>query len=386
MSLRFLVLVVFLGVGCASSTEVDPRSLMDLPPDVPPPDMPPRDVPPNMPPVFDVSGRVVQDVDGSDRTRRRLNFNDEVDIPQSMIPVTLLGQGTSRTAMTDAQGFFGWGDVAPGEYVIDVTSVDFAATHNAPNRVPVAIAEGSLRITTFGDSLPVVGGGGDLFPAIVRSFFERVAPTENVNLAIEGTTVSDWRVGGSLFEDRLGPEIEATDLFIVSLGGNDFLNYIQELFFAGGMDAVLEALNGGAVEEAERIARAMLEVVGEVRRRNSQADIAYLIYPNYALSEQWRAFITSALPPDFRDIAVSLVESTLAEVIGRILFILDDEDLLLVDLYGLTSTEPIDPLLIDELHFTDRGHERVAEELFLTCGGVRFDSDVLNPPYEIALR
>ena len=41
-------------------------------------------------------------------------------------------------------------------------------------------------------------------------------------------------------------EAADTDLFVVSLGGNDFLYYVQGPFSACGMDAIIGALDGGA--------------------------------------------------------------------------------------------------------------------------------------------
>lgn len=310
------------------------------------------------------------------RTRRRDGLGDG-DSPRPGSTVRLLG--SERVVMTDARGVAAFPGVADGTYLFALDDADRATTHNVSDAVVAGVERGSFKMTTFGDSLPVLGGR-PTFPTELAELFAPLAEVESVNLASPGTVTDDWAVG-TLRRMRLESEAPDTDLFVVSLGGNDFLAYVQALFSAGGMDAILEALDGGAETEALRILERVIELVDSLRVLAPEADFVYLVFPAYPTSTIWRDLITSSVDPSLQSVAPRLVEGVFVEIVDAMLDRLADEDLVIADLDRMSRAEPIDPLLFDELHFTTLGHRRVAEEIFGSLGGLVVGAPALELPY-----
>lgn len=369
---RLSTLALLWLVGCASTTTpLDAPLATDAASDASPP-----------PALEGVAARVYTDIRAEDRTRRVDGIGAE-DVPRSGVTVRLLG--SDRTAVTDANGVASFEGVASGRYLFDtgLTNGVVPTTHDAAEHVVAAIDRGGIRITTLGDSLPVYGGS-PRFDAVLEELLTPLARVTRNNLAIAGTTTRDWAVGGENFA-TLAPYMGETDLFIVSLGGNDILQYLSTAMLSSAAD-IGPALEG-ARAEARAVTERMLAIVAALRADNPDADFAYLVYPAYAESTAWQSFIERFVDPSLAPAALSVVRNTLRDAIREMLTRLAEEDLVLVDLYQLSRSEPIDPLLFDELHFTTFGHRRVAEELFLSLGGIEVGgSPNLAMPYELGLR
>lgn len=330
----------------------------------------------------EVAARLYQDEGGDDRTRR-LNGFDPEDSPVVGANVRLHGNGAPQDALTDADGFVRFSGLAPGSYYLDVGQ-DEATSHNVAPQVASAVDAGAIKITTFGDSLPVFGGV-PRFDAVLSSHFDALAAVDGVNLAVAGSTSLQWGAGTRFF-DALEPEIAGTDLFVVSLGGNDFVAYIQGLFAMGGMDAVLGALDGAARDEALNILERVIAIIDSIRAQNAEADFVFLLYPDYPSSTFWQNLIISAVGPSLADGARLLIMNEYASIQRALLERLRDEDIVLVDLYRQTIAEPIDPFVIDEVHFTAFGHQRVGEEIFLSLGGTIVGAEPsLQAVYEVGI-
>lgn len=335
------------------------------------------------PPLEGVAARLYDDVGEDDRTRRVNGIGAE-DVPRSGVVVRLLGNGTSAMATTGADGVARFEGVAPGRYLF-APAVDgsTATTHNVASAVAAAIDRGTLNVTTLGDSLPV-DGGTPTFDEVLTELLEGIVPVNAVDVADPGSTTRDW-TAGSANDRALQPHVEGTDLFVISLGGNDLLSYLSGLSFSGPDDI------GPALEMARTEARAItervIELITRLRAVNPDADFAYLVYPAYADSTAWQSLIGAFVDAGLVDTAINVIRNTLRDTIRDITTRFSEEDVILADIYQLSRAEPIDPLLFDELHFTTYGHQRVGEEFFLSLGGIEVGgADALVQPYEVGIR
>jgi lysophospholipase L1-like esterase len=325
--------------------------------------------------------RVYTDEGADDRTRRRNGF-DADDTPRAGHSVRAIGAESTTEAVTGDDGIARFDELETGTYLFDIGEPS-ATTHNVAPQLVAAVDGGSLRMVTFGDSLPVFGGS-PRFDAVLASRLNMITDVESVNIAVAGSTTRGWGVGDTYY-GRLQSEIEGTDLFVVSLGGNDFLDYVQNLFVTGGMQGLLDALNGEAREEALAILERVLAIVDSVRAVNADADFVFLLYPNYPSSNNWQTLIRDNAG-SLAEAAISLIQNEFATIMRVLGDRLSDEELVAVDLYRQTMAEDIDPFLVDELHFTQFGHRRVAEEIFLSLGGLTVGIPELEQPYEVGLR
>lgn len=380
--MRAFYLLSVLGlVACTESME-PPDSMdagvMDSATDAALIDVGPRDVGPDPEGLF---VRVYTDEGADDRTRRRNGF-DVDDTPRAGANVRAIG-ATTTEATTDESGVARFDELASGTYLFDAFSESgetLATTHNVAPHTVAAVDRGALRMVTFGDSLPVFGGV-PRFDAVLASHLNMITDVESTNIAVSGSTTREWGVGDA-FYGTLEGEIEGTDLFVVSLGGNDFLAYVQNLFATGGMQALIDALSGEAQAEALAILERVLVIVESVRAVNADADFVFLLYPNYPDSDNWQRLIRNAAGT-LADAAITLIQNEFATIMRVLGDRLANEEMIVVDLYRQTLAEDINPFLVDELHFTTFGHQRVAEEIFLSLGGVVVGSPELEQPYEV---
>lgn len=326
--------------------------------------------------------RVYTDEGQNNRTRRRFGFNASEDTPLAGQSVRAISMDGDTEAVTGPDGIARFDDLATGTYLFDSGETS-ATTHNVAPHLVEAVDGGSLRMVTFGDSLPVFGGR-PRFDAVLASRLNMITDVESTNIAVSGSTSLEWGVGARYYE-RLQDEIAGTDLFVVSLGGNDFLAYVQNLFVTGGMQALLDALGGEAEEEALAIMERVLAIVESVRAVNADADFVFLLYPDYPASNNWQSLIR-ANAGSLADAAIALIQNEFASIMRALAERLVGEELVAVDLYSQTMAEDIDPFLVDELHFTEFGHRRVAEEIFLSLGGVTVGNPELEQPYEVGVR
>ena len=115
----------------------------------------------------------------------------------------------------------------------------------------------------------------------------------------------------------------------------------------------------GAVED---IKSNLKTIITELRRRNPDADIVWLLYPNYARSAEWERLAGSS---------VSLVELILKRTLGEIREdMAHHEGLIVWDMFGGTKDVDLNTILIDPLHLNSTGHELYANVLLETLGGV----------------
>jgi lysophospholipase L1-like esterase len=208
-----------------------------------------------------------------------------------------------------------------------------------------------------------------MFPARLATLFSGLAEIDNRNVAVGGTTSRNWLPGSSLFENTLAPELPDADLIVITLGGNDIMEFISTR--ANDIGALLADIPG-AIESAKEVVRQVIEnlreTVDAIRMVNPNVDIAYCLYPNYTQAEQsfWGT-VSSFLGPE-------AVASVLEE--ARLNFPGDDPRMLLVDMFGSAEGLPLSDYLferngqLDPLHFNGRGQIIYAEQVFKTLGGV----------------
>lgn len=306
-----------------------------------------------------VSGVVYTDDDETDATLYTGAFNLTGDTPESGIPVRLYDGDTTLEESTCLDGSYAFGSLAEGSYLTSFQWPDgtLCQTRNCPRRVGGAVESGSLTMVTIGDSVPVVGSNA-LFPDHLARHFEPMTSVVSTNLAVGGSVSDDWLPGTSNFESRLRPQIIGADVIIISLGGNDFLDYV-----GSGMSDPNAAIEGLPDFVRETMGK-LLDIVHEVRAVNPAVDVVYLLYPNYSQSDLWASQF---------GFAISMIQPLVAQSLNQILDELPvEEDIIVVDFYGYFERNAqldLDDYLFDQLHFNDAGHVLYAEQIFRTLGG-----------------
>ena len=287
--------------------------------------------------------------------------------------VRLIGANLSRSFSTCEDGFFAFGALEPGLYFVgpDLEAGQWTGSKNLSPRLSAAIDRGSLKVVTIGDSLPV-WGEGTRFPELLAQRLSELVEVEAINAAVACTESSDWTPGKTRFEN-LREDFASADLLLISLGGNDVLYFASDKLQEGDLDGLFNGLNDFVLEVMDRVRL----IVGEARLENPDLDVAYLLYPNYGRSDTWAAWIGEAMQPT--------VVAKLAEAIELIRSSMAPEDrMMLVDLYSAwADVEPLDDLLVDELHFNAAGHDWAANEFLqaLGCARVGGASFGLNKTY-----
>jgi len=306
-----------------------------------------------------VHGRMYIDEDNSELSVHTGGF-DEGDRPTE-IPLRLLGPDGAEDLDTCSDGSYTSSRLTPGRYLvqIDVPDGQRCTTANCPGRFARAIAEGrSPKMVTFGDSIAVIGEP-PMFPERVRALFSPLADIQNVNVAIGGTTSRDWLPETNAFTSRVLPNLQDADLIIITIGGNDIVEYIGRIGIPNDIPAAVE----GAKAVVRQVVRNVIQTIDAIREVNPDVDIAYCLYANYsqATGNAIWGLLNGILGPD-----------TVGEILelARSYFPTDDPHLILVDMYGAADGLPLHDYLYDELHFNDLGQTLYAEEVFETLGGV----------------
>ena len=198
-----------------------------------------------------------------------------------------------------------------------------------------------------------------MFPERVRTLFEPLVDIQSINVAIGGTTSRDWLPDSNAFLTRVVPEIADADLVIITVGGNDILEYIGAIGIPNDIPAAVD----GAKSVVRTVVRNVMQTIDAIREINPDADIAYCLYANYsqATGNAIWGLLNGFLGP-----------GTVGEILelARSYFPTDDPHLILVDMYGAAEGLPLHDYLYDELHFNDAGQSLYAEEVFETLGGV----------------
>lgn len=290
------------------------------------------------------------------------------DVPISDREATLIGANGETAVATCDDGVAAVGGLEPGYYVwtTGLTDDELCRTRNCPRRFAAAVAEGRVKIVTAGDSVPVIGATTQ-FPDRLASLLGGLATVESENVAVPGSVSSEWVPGTNYFEQRIAPNLADTDVFILSLGGNDMLSYANEAFGTGDIQGAIDGFPDYIREVQGRI----LLIKDQVRLANPDADLVYLLYPDYAQSSVWEEQFGFALP-----LIAPLVTQALEQILDEIAV---EEDIVIADLFGYfnESGEEIGDYMADQLHFTDAGHQIIAEVIFRALGGVTIEESTI---------
>jgi lysophospholipase L1-like esterase len=266
------------------------------------------------------------------------------------IGVETCEDGSYRTDPLSSGTFFVQHEIPEGQR---------CTTTNCPGRFARKIAAGETPVMlTFGDSIAVVGDA-PIFPERVRTLFSGLTDIDNRNMAIAGTTSEDWRPTGRYFMSRLTAHLEDADLIVITIGGNDVLQYVGSIGIPNDIPAAVE----GARAVVRQVVANVAEILSAIRMINPDADIAYCLYADYsqATGHPIWGLVGSFLGPE-----------TVGDILrlARDSFPTDDPNLILIDMFGAAQGLPLHDYLYDQLHFNDRGQSLYAEEVFTTLGGV----------------
>lgn len=319
--------------------------------DVPPPE-------PDLAPGPAVEGQLYEDQNRSDVSTYLSAYEGDVDGPIEGAVIRLLG--ADRETVTDADGHFRFGGLADGQYVVAPEFPEaVCARKNCAPHFSSALAEGRAVVLTVGDSIPVIGDE-PLFPARLATLLAPVADVEDRNVAVAGSTSTQWLPGAVHFEERVQPNVAEADLMIISIGGNDILQYAGNPAHLADIPGAIQ----GARELVIQIAMNVRQLIEAARETNPELDVAFCLYVNYA----------QAQTNQFWSLAKGLLgEEEIAGILELARQVLPaEEGVVLVDLFEAARDTDIDSILLegDALHFNDIGQTLYAETLFETLGGV----------------
>ena len=287
------------------------------------------------------------------------------DLPLSGEAVSITRPDGGVTAARDCgPGRYGFLDLPAGAYLLDVAVDGETTSHNLGRRLPRAVADGAVKLVAFGDSVPAYGPA-PWFPEQLETLLAPFVTVTLSNVAIPGSQSSEWLPGGSNYVNRLAPHLADADVVVFSLGGNDLMNLASDFEVLGVEDALalLDDLDAAIVA----IEANLLTIYGAVRAAAPDADVVWLVYPNYAMSDRWAQYLG-----DYQELAATLLASKLEGIRERMG---DVAGLTLADMYGSLDKPALDAFLWDELHLNVAGHRYYAEEVFMTLGGV-----LVGPP------
>lgn len=294
---------------------------------------------------------------------------DEEDERLGAREVWLRGADLSWKTSSCEDGAFGFDAPPNGAYLLDVERdegwISTSSSHGASFQR--AVARGEVKVVAFGDSIPAYGPT-PWFPERFGRIVSALAEVEVVNVAAPGSRSYEWLPGTSFYDSRLKPHIADADVLVFSLGGNDLYAFANADLSAANIQETYDEFEL-LVEEIKDNIRA---IVSDVRAQNPDVDIVWLLYPNYASTDQW-----AALAGDVISIVDRLLKRTLVNIREDLAH---HEGLLLWDIFGATLELDLDGYLIDPLHLNERGHELYARELFKVLGGVLVEDDQIDGP------
>ena len=312
-------------------------------------------------------GRVFVDLDADTLSRHLIGYAPSVDVPVERPVVELLRPdgGPRLRARSCADGRYGFdaATLAPGDYLRALPEAverpGQVASSNQAYRLPRALQEGSVQVVSIGDSVPRVGPQ-PWFSARLSARLEAFGATvEDQNVAVPGSRSNEWLPGTAYFEDWLGPLLPEADVVLISLGGNDFFQLADQ---SPKEQPDLVALQREFEAAVAQVLENIDVIVSELRRRAPQADLVWVLYPNYASSGIWETRVGK----DYIGLVNFLLVRTLRQVRAKLV----RNRVLVVDMLEATRDEELDPLLFDEVHLSAAGHARYADEIFWTLGGV----------------
>jgi len=232
---------------------------------------------------------------------------------------------------------------------------------NCTHSFAAAVASGHAVMVVLGDSIPVIGDR-PLFPDRLVTLFDGLVDIENRNVAVAGSTSPQWLPGQRNFDQRLAPVMADADLIIISIGGNDILEYISNPALLANIPAAVEGAKALVATIVERV----VTIVQAIRAVNPGVDVVYCLYPDY----------TQATTHQLWGLAGRLLGAgTMRDVLETALLAVPetaDSDILIADMLHGWEGLDVGLLLYDTLHFNAAGQTLYAEEIFETLGGVRF--------------
>lgn len=306
-----------------------------------------------------VTGVVYLDLDESNASLIAGGFDEDIDDPVAGATIGLIGAETEWTATTCEGGDWGVGDLSDGVYVVaaEVDEAALCSSRNCTRRFPEAIRSGYVKIVTWGDSVPKVGGD-PLYPSRLASLLSPLATVDNQNVAMPGSVSTDWMPGTGYFENNLMPQVPDADVILISVGGNDLMASLSDpMALLADVDAAVEAAMALVVE----IVGNVITTVDAIRAVNPDVDVVYSLYPNYgqATIMPW-GLAGNFLGPDVLPALFETARSNIPQA----------SNVILADMFASFEGLPLDDYLYDSLHFNDAGHTRYAEVIFEALGGV----------------
>ena len=312
-----------------------------------------------------VSGRLYLDGDKTSVSIHSQGYFPKFDDPIDGWTVALIKEGKEWSAESCADGFFGFGEVGLGAYILEVNAPNEAecTSSNSAQRFPEAVREGHVTIVTIGDSVPKVGPV-PLFPARLAKLVGRVAEVDNLNLAVSGTLTKHWQPGGNLFENVLAPELPDADVVVISIGGNDVMAYI-----GGSMGNTYQMLKRveGLDEYTTELHDSVACIIDEIHARAPHVDVVFTLYVNYAKATYW----ANQVGP-YKDLFAAAGHNALVKARGLLAGM---DRVLIADMFGAVGSGPVDPYLIDAVHLSAKGHVLYADQIFMVLGGLAIDED-----------
>lgn len=316
----------------------------------------------------DVAGKVYVDTDLNARSFYYQGPDDEDELLVDH-RVELISQGESRAILSCGGGEYGFKDVKEGHYVVRAERDEdwFVSSSSQGLRFGDAVQEGRLKVVVFGDSIPAFGPK-PWFPTRFKGIVNNLAEVELVNVAVPASTTPRWLPQGNFFTSRLAGELKDADLVVFSLGGNDLYEFANADLSTQDINELQEDF-----EALVEVVKANIKIIiTEIRSRNPDADIVWLLYPNYAKTQQW-----INLSPEFVPVIEPLLKRTLISIRKDLSH---HERFLLWDMYEATKDVELDTFLIDPLHLNEAGHEFYARDLFKLLGGVIVEDGDISAP------
>ena len=284
--------------------------------------------------------------------------------PVPHVLVRLLGPSRRTTAVTDEGGVARLEGLEPGErgvLEVELDSGQLLTSHAVSGRLAAAIRRGEGRMVVLGDSIPVFGPK-PTFPERLDAMLRPLVPWRHDNLAISGVESARWLPDGATYRSQARPVLPGADLVVVSLGGNDLTHHAFRAI--GGRSAAMNpvALMAEVHQVIGGVKANLVALFDQIGRDAPGADLAWIVYPNYARSARWRA-LSKGWSEALAGILDTILDDVRAHLARR-------PGLLLVDLHGRLGRADISPYLSDPLHLGAEGHQLWAEALFATVGGV----------------
>lgn len=311
--------------------------------------------------------QVYDDANQSAESPYHLGNPSGVDRPLEGLSIQVYGQSAVGDILSDGQGLATI-DLEPGSYLLlpELPEGSTATSHNSPPRLSAALEDGELNILAFGDSVGTVGAPP--YHAYLRDLLAPIVTITLNNQSKGGSEAAEWVPGSALFEGRLGGAISGADVIVFTLGGNDLAHH----FYDAGTDPIslIQALLQ-LPQLVQQVGDDLHTIAEAIHEQNPDASLVYMVYPNYASTEQWREATGAIYPLVQRGFALCFnhMRASLSEL-PYVTF---------ADMLGALGWDtPLDGLLQDAWHPNQAGHALIAEEMFISLGGARVGDEPLG--------